>query len=101
MERIDRGGSCQISYTGSVSSSAFSLVSFNFDSVGYGSCYSGDVYGFSWCSVDMVLYLVVSKCSSLVRPGLIIDMGVSFFTGVLIWVHLYMMFVAKFHFMTI
>lgn len=47
----------------------FNLMSFNFDNVVYGSGCLGDVYGFSWCSVYMVLYLAVDMCLLSVPPG--------------------------------
>jgi len=53
-------------------------VSFSFDSVEYGSGCPGDVYGFSWCLVDMVLYLAVDIWLSLVPPGLVVDMCLSY-----------------------
>lgn len=83
VERIDPRGSHQISYTVSVSSSTFSPMLFSFDSVGYGSGFSSDVYGFfHGFRLIWFFYLVVDKCSSSVSPGLIIDMGVSSVEGV-------------------
>lgn len=44
-------------------------MSFSFDSVDYGLGCPGDVYGFAWCSVDMVLYLAVEIWLSSVSLG--------------------------------
>lgn len=79
---IDLGGSHQINCISSLS--VFCVVvniQFSFDSfesVGYGSSCSGNVYGFSWCPVEMVLYLAVDFCSLIVPPGLVNDMCLSF-----------------------